>query len=132
MVVPGGRAGLRNHGADYGSAWRRCGDALLGDVGYVTSERNGPDVLADERVPFCALVEADLAPPEQWPPDLIRRSPLQTSCSLRPRVMAGLVPAIHVLARCNLVHAWMKPMDEIDCVAVRNSRSGAIPSILAN
>jgi hypothetical protein len=29
---------------------------------YVAAERNGPDVFADERLPFAALAEADLEP----------------------------------------------------------------------
>jgi len=51
---------LRDHGAAYGCSWRRPdGYALLSRV---TAERNGPDVPADERLPFGALAEADLQP----------------------------------------------------------------------
>ena len=39
------------------------------------AERNGPDVRADERLPFGALAEADLQPTKRCPPVLIRRSP---------------------------------------------------------
>ena len=38
----------------------------------VTAERNGPDVLADERLPFGALAEADLQPAKRRLPVLIR------------------------------------------------------------
>src|SRR5262249_42819954 len=34
----------------------------------VPAERNGPDVRADERVPFGALAETDFAPPQRCPP----------------------------------------------------------------
>ena len=39
----------------------------------VTAERNGPDVLADERLPFGALAEADRQPAKRSLPVLIRR-----------------------------------------------------------
>src|ERR1700736_6495287 len=61
--MPRGRADLRNHGAAYRrSGWRPAGYALLGRARCVTVERNGPDVLADECLPFGALAEADLGP----------------------------------------------------------------------
>src|SRR3979411_2489028 len=60
--MSGGRADLRNDGAADGCCWRRrCGYALLGRARCVSVERNGPDVLADEYLPFDALVEAGLA-----------------------------------------------------------------------
>src|SRR5205814_6457501 len=62
LVVPRGRADLRNHGAAYGSRWRPAGYALRWRAGCVTAERNGPDVLTDERLPFGALAEADFQP----------------------------------------------------------------------
>jgi hypothetical protein len=37
-----------------------AGHALLGRGTYVAAERNDPDVLTDERLPFVALAEADL------------------------------------------------------------------------
>src|ERR1700732_4410960 len=74
--MPRGRADLRNHGAAYGcSWWRPAGYALLGRATCVTARRNGPDVLADECLPFGALAEADLRPTKRRPPVLIRRSP---------------------------------------------------------
>jgi hypothetical protein len=123
--MPGGGARLRNGGASYGSAWCRCGNALLGNARCVTAERNGADVLADERVSFSALVQADLAPPKPWQPDLIRRSQNVCFTLTRLRVMAGLVPAIHVLARCNLVRGWMSETS-LDKPGHDESRQSAI------
>src|ERR1700730_14745133 len=69
--MPRGRADLRNHGAAYGcSWWRPAGYALLGRARCVTAERNGPDVLADECLPFGAWAEADLQPTKRCPPVL--------------------------------------------------------------
>src|SRR4030088_3586666 len=60
--MSGGRADLRNDGAADGCCWRRrCGYALPGRARCVSVERNGPDVLADEYLPFDALAEAGLA-----------------------------------------------------------------------
>jgi hypothetical protein len=39
---------------------RPAGYLVLGGGTYVAAERNDPDVLADERLPFAALAEADL------------------------------------------------------------------------
>src|SRR5208337_3424121 len=50
------------------------GYALLGRA-WVSAERNGPDVLADERLSFGALAEAGLRPTQRCPPVVIRRSP---------------------------------------------------------
>jgi len=47
--------------------------ALLDRARRVTAERNGPDVLADERLPFGALAEADLNPTKRRPPVLMQR-----------------------------------------------------------
>src|SRR6266851_2859095 len=81
--MPRGRTDLRNHGAAYGcSWWRPAGYALLGRARCVTAERNGLDVLADERLPFGALAEADLQPTKRRPPVLIRRSPDRTASLL--------------------------------------------------
>ena len=38
----------------------RRGHDVLGRAWCVTAERNGPDVRADERIPFGALAETDL------------------------------------------------------------------------
>src|SRR5437868_14138499 len=74
--MPRGRAEFRHHGAADGRAWRRCArHALLGRARCVTAERNGPEVFADERLPFGALAEAGLQPRKRCPPVLIRRSP---------------------------------------------------------
>ena len=71
-----GRADLCSHGAAYGcSSWRAAGYALLGRERRVTAERNDPDVLADERLSFGALAEADLQATKRSLPVLIRRSP---------------------------------------------------------
>src|ERR1700731_4977599 len=75
LAKPRGRADLRHHGAADGcSWWRPAGYALLGRATCVTARRNGPDVRADERLPFGALAEADLQPTKRRPPVLIRRS----------------------------------------------------------
>ena len=79
---PRGRADLRDHGAADGRSRRRPdGYALLGRA-CVSAERNGPDVLADERLPFGALAEADLRPTKRCPPLLIRGPPNRTVPSL--------------------------------------------------
>src|ERR1700733_4174357 len=66
--MPRGRAGLRHHGAADGrSRWRPAGYALLGCAGCVTAQRHGPDVRADECLPFGALAGADLWPTKRWP-----------------------------------------------------------------
>src|SRR5260370_5107910 len=76
MAMPRGRADLRHHGAADGcSWWRPAGYALLGRATCVTAERNGPDVLADERLPFGALAEDDFPQTKRCPPVLIRRTP---------------------------------------------------------
>src|ERR1700732_1331947 len=72
--MPRGRADLRNHGAGYGGSWwRPDGYALLGRARCVAAERNGPDVLADECLPFGALAEADLQPTNRCAPVLFWR-----------------------------------------------------------
>src|SRR5579863_5644097 len=59
-AVAGGRADLRNHGAAYGDARRQhARHAVRGRARSVAVGRNGPDVLADERLPFGAVAEAD-------------------------------------------------------------------------
>src|SRR6266550_5744114 len=59
--MPCGRADLRNHGAAHSGSWRLGGHALPGRACF-SAGWNGPDVLADERLPFGALAEADLQP----------------------------------------------------------------------
>jgi hypothetical protein len=64
-----GRADFRNHGAAHGRSRRRpAGDPLLDRGTFVAAERNGPDVFADERLPFAALAGADLEPTKRRPP----------------------------------------------------------------
>src|ERR1700730_12748856 len=76
MAMSRSHADLCNHGATYECFWRQpAGFALLGSAAYLAAKRNGPDVLADERLPFGALAEADLQPTKRCPPSLIRRSP---------------------------------------------------------
>jgi hypothetical protein len=41
---------------------------VLGRAWCVTAERNGPNVPADERIPFGALAETDLPPMKRCPP----------------------------------------------------------------
>jgi hypothetical protein len=75
MAMSRGYADLRNHGADDGCSRRGPdGYALLGRA-WVSADRNGPDVHADERLPFGALAEAGLQPTKRCPPVVIRRSP---------------------------------------------------------
>ena len=72
MAIARGRADLRNHGAAYGYGWRRpAGYALFG-CERIAGGWDGPDVLADERLPFGALAEADRQPPRRCLPALIR------------------------------------------------------------
>src|ERR1700736_4771733 len=86
MAMARGRADLRDHGAAYVcSWWRPAGYVLLGRARCVTAERNGPDVLADERLPFGALVKADPRPTKRSPPVLIRRSPDRAAPNLPRR-----------------------------------------------
>jgi len=40
---------------------------MFGRAGCLVAEGNGPDVFADERVPFGALAEAGLQPAKQCP-----------------------------------------------------------------
>jgi hypothetical protein len=68
LAIPRGCADLRDHGAAHGCSWRRAGYALLGRAWCVTAERNGPNVRADERIPFDALAETDLPPTKRCPP----------------------------------------------------------------
>ena len=76
LVVASGRADLRNHGVSYMDPWwRHAGHALLGGWKWIPTDRNGPDVFADECVPFVALAETDLQAGRWRPPVLIRRSP---------------------------------------------------------
>src|SRR5271170_7419889 len=70
VAKPRGRADLRHHGAADGcSWWCLAGHALRGPARRITAERNGADVFADERLPFCALAEADLQPTNARRPD---------------------------------------------------------------
>ena len=94
LAMPRGRADLRNHGAAYGcSWWRPVGYALLGRARCVIAERNGPDVLADECLPFGALAEADLQPTTASVPisrrPSIHKSLSQVQSELGPREGAG-------------------------------------------
>src|SRR5271165_4336203 len=59
MAMSRSYADLRNHGADDRCSRRGPGGyALLGRA-WVSADRNGPDVHADECLPFGALAEAD-------------------------------------------------------------------------
>src|ERR1700730_3726577 len=62
FAVAGGRADLRDDGAADGGTWWRTGGCVVFSRGRVAAERDGPDVPADERLPFGALAEADLQP----------------------------------------------------------------------
>src|SRR5215467_6129487 len=69
-------ADLCNHGATCGHSWRwPAGYVLRGRARCVTAEWNGPDVHADECLPFGAMAEADFQPAKRCPPVPIRRSP---------------------------------------------------------
>jgi hypothetical protein len=71
LVVPRGRADLRNHGATYRDPWwQHAGYTLLGRWKWIPTERHGPDVFADERLPFAALAEARLQSAKRRPLDL--------------------------------------------------------------
>ena len=73
MAVPGRHANLRDHGAAYEYLWwGTAGYTLLGHAWCVTAERNGPNVPANERLPFGALVEADFRPAKRRPPVVMR------------------------------------------------------------
>ena len=75
------------------SWWRPVGYALLGRARCVIAERNGPDVLADECLPFGALAEADLQPTTASVPisrrPSIHKSLSQVQSELGPREGAG-------------------------------------------
>src|SRR5689334_22750674 len=73
-----GRADLRPHGATHGRSWRQPGYALRGDARYIFAERNGPDVSADECLPFGAMAEADLQP-RQRRRQILMLKPVQKS-----------------------------------------------------
>src|ERR1700682_3911240 len=106
MAMSRGYADLRNHGADDGcSWWRPAGYALLGRARCVTAQRNGPDVLADECLPFGALAEADLRQTKRRPPVLIRRSPDRAVPNLPRRdVTIGSTPARAPLRLATAMH----------------------------
>src|SRR5262249_24821653 len=63
LARPCSRAELRRHGAPDLCVRRRPGHDVRGRAWGVTAERNGPDVPADERIPFGALAETALPPP---------------------------------------------------------------------
>src|SRR3954452_25502293 len=60
--IPHGRADLCDHGAADLYPWWRIGGCVVFNLGYVTAERNVPDVPSDGWFPHCALTEADLQP----------------------------------------------------------------------
>jgi hypothetical protein len=69
MAMPRGDAGVRNHGPDDEYARRGTdGYARLGRA-WVSADRNGPDVRADERLPLGALADADLQAAKPSQPD---------------------------------------------------------------
>jgi hypothetical protein len=71
LVVPRSRADLRNHGATYRDPWwQHAGYGLLGRWKWILTERHGPDVFSDERLPFAALAEARLQSAKRHPLDL--------------------------------------------------------------
>src|SRR2546423_7301915 len=81
MAIARGRADLRDHGAAYGCGWQRPAGCALFGCERIAGGRDGPDVLADERLPFGALAEADRQPRgrgSQCPP-------AASSTTLRPR-----------------------------------------------
>ena len=61
LAIASGHAELCIHGRSHGHPreWRTRNVVLRRDA-YVTAERNGPDVLADERVPFGAVAQTRL------------------------------------------------------------------------
>src|SRR5215472_1613636 len=63
LARPRGRADLRRHGAAHRCfRWWSAGSLLFSPARCIVAERNGPDVPADERLPFGALAEADRPP----------------------------------------------------------------------
>jgi hypothetical protein len=62
LAVPCSGTDLRRHAASDLGVRRGRGHDVLGRARCVTAERNGPNVRADERIPFGALVETDLLP----------------------------------------------------------------------
>ena len=67
-------ADFRHHGAADGCSRRRLAGHGVFGRSCLAARRNGPDVPADERLPFGALAEADLEPTKRRSPVLIRRS----------------------------------------------------------
>ena len=75
MAMPRRDAGVRNHGPDDEYARRGTdGYARLGRA-WVSADRNGPDVRADERLPLGALADVDL--------EAAKRSPSETRDTCR-------------------------------------------------
>src|SRR5258706_11260372 len=72
FAVPRSRADLGDDGAADGGSWWRTGGCVVFSRRCVAARRNGPDVPADERLPFGALAEADLQPAKPSLPVLIR------------------------------------------------------------
>ena len=60
MAIVRGRADLRGHGAAYCCGWQRPARYTLFGCERIAGGRDGPDVFADERLPFGALAETDL------------------------------------------------------------------------
>src|SRR5258707_2104401 len=72
FAVHRSRADLGDDGAAEGGSWWRTGGWVVFSGRCVAAERDGPDVPADERLPFGALAEADLQPAKPSLPVLIR------------------------------------------------------------
>src|SRR5262249_16483871 len=62
LARPRRRADFCNHGAAHARRRRAAGYHLLSGGAYIAAERDDPDVLVDERLPFAALAEADFQP----------------------------------------------------------------------
>src|SRR6266480_1525312 len=95
--MPRGRADFRNHGAAHERSRRPpAGYPLLGRGAYVAAERNDPDVLADERLPFAALAESNLQSTKRRPPALAALACVRASavlpCSVRAAASMTRMP----------------------------------------
>jgi hypothetical protein len=90
LAMSRGRADFRNHGPAHVRFRRPNGYPLLGRGTYVAADRNDPDVLADECLPFVALAEGDVQPEKLHRPDRAAAfEPSQPTNALR--TLAALV-----------------------------------------
>jgi hypothetical protein len=99
--MPCGRADLRHHGAADGRFGRRAdGNDVLDRARCVTVERNGRDVLVDERLSFVAVAETDLeAAKRRLAPNKLRPNDASLWLNGSPVILIRWLAACDDLAR---------------------------------